>query len=80
MPRRKSTRDILSDVAAPSSDERRREIERILKLSPGELDPGKRARRQKLRDAEISRLVDESLRAAGIDTSAIMEGRRKQEG
>jgi hypothetical protein len=68
MPRRKSTRYILSDVAPPSAEERRREIERILKLSPDELDPEKCARRQKLRDAEILRLLDQSLRAAGFDT------------
>ena len=68
MPRRKSTRDTLSDVAPPSSVERRREIERILKLSPGELAPEKCARRQQARDAETLRTLRESYRARGIDT------------
>jgi hypothetical protein len=68
MPRRKSTRYILSDAEPPSAEERRRELERILKLAPGELAPERVARRQKLRDAEILRLLDQSLRAAGFDT------------
>ena len=68
MPRRKSTRDILSDVAPPSSVERRREIERILKLSPGELAPEKCARRQQARDAQALQTLRESYRGRGIDT------------
>ena len=68
MPRRKSTRDSLSDVAPPSSVERRREIERILKLSPGELAPEKCARRQQALDAEQLRTLRESYHAGGIDT------------
>jgi hypothetical protein len=68
MPRRKSTRDILSDVAAPSSDERRREWERILKLSPGELGSEKQRRRQQARDAQILQALRESYRAGGVTT------------
>jgi len=68
MPRRKSTRDTLSDVAPPSSVERRREIERILKLSPGELAPEKCARRQQALDAQQLRTLRESYHARGIDT------------
>jgi hypothetical protein len=68
MPRRRSTRYILSDAEPPGAEERRRELERILKLSPDELAPEKCAWRQRLRDAEICRLVGQSLRAAGFDT------------
>lgn len=51
MPEGESTRDTLSDVALPSSAERQREIERILKLVPGTLDPEKVALRARAREA-----------------------------
>jgi hypothetical protein len=68
MPRRRSTRHILSDAEPPGAEERRRELERILKLAPGELAPDRVARRQRLRDREILQVLEQSLRAAGFDT------------
>ena len=68
MPRRKSTRDILSDVAPPPADERRRAWERLLKLSPGELGSEKQRRLQQARDAQILQALRESYHAGGIDT------------
>jgi len=68
MPRRKSRRRTLSDAAPPLSDERRREWERILKLSPGELGSEKQRRRQQARDAQILQALRESYRAGGINT------------
>jgi hypothetical protein len=81
MPRRKSTTDTLSDVAPPSSAERRREIERILKLSPGELAPEKCARRQQALDAQQLHSLRQSYRVCGIDTfdhSAVTRKLRKE--
>jgi hypothetical protein len=68
MPRRRSTRHIVSDAEPPGAEERRREIERILKLSPRDLTPEKCAQRQRVHDRHILQMLEQSLRAAGFDT------------
>jgi hypothetical protein len=55
-------------VGPPAAEERRREVERILKLSPGELALEKCARRQQARDAQTLQTIRESYHAGGIDT------------
>jgi hypothetical protein len=68
VPQCKGTVHILSDVGPPAAEERRREVERILKLSPGELALEKCARRQQARDAQILHALNQSLHASGFDS------------
>jgi len=81
MPRRKQTspREPL-DAVPPQPAERQAEIERILKLSPGELAPEKCARRQQALDAQQLRTLRESYRVCGVDTLDNSAVTRKHKG
>jgi len=69
MPRRKHTTDVaLLEDAPPSPAERQAEMERILKLLPGTLDPEKVALRARARDAHEFLWIHWMYRVCEVET------------